>query len=171
MAEVITNPAGQEPTAGQEPQDKTFTQAELDAIVAKRLARATKGMPSDDELAAFRAWKDNQQTDQQRMNTLTQERDAAKTDLAAAQAKITQFERERLVMGKGVSAEDVDYIVFKAAQLVSDTKTFEQAADEVIKARQPQNKVVVNLGGSLQGSNAAKTSNDTMNALIRGARK
>lgn len=169
MAEENQNPAGQEPTAG-EP-EKTFTQAELETIVAKRLARATKGMPDEAELTEFRAWKDKQQTEQQRMNTLTQERDTARNDLAAAQAKVQQYEREKLMLSKGVSADDVDYYVFKAAQLVSDTKTFEQAADEFIAAHKPQNKVVLNLGGSLQPGGKSETANDAMNALIRGARK
>ena len=153
--------------------EKTFTQAEVDAIITRRLAKEKKGMPDEAELTAFRAWKDSQQTEQQRMNTITQERDTAKSDLAAAQAKIEQYERERLMLSKGVAAEDVDYYVFKAAKLVSDSKTFEQAADEVIKTRQTQNssRLVVNLGGSLQGGTGEKTSNDVMNALIRGARK
>lgn len=152
--------------------EKTFTQAEVDAIITRRLAKEKKGMPDEAELTAFRAWKDSQQTEQQRMNTITQERDTAKSDLAAAQAKIEQYEREKLMLKKGVPAEDVDYYVFKAGKLVSDSKTFEQAADEVIKARQPQsNRLVVNLGGSLQGGGGEKTSNDAMNALIRGARK
>lgn len=169
MAEENINTPGAE-GEGNQP-EKTFTQAELDAIVAKRLARATKGMPDETELTAFRAWKDSQQTEQQRMNALTQERDTAKTELAQAQAKVQQYEREKLVLSKGVPTEDVDYYVFKAAQLVSDTKTFEQAADEFIAAHKPQSKVVVNLGGSLQPGASAKNVNDAMNALIRGARK
>lgn len=171
MAEDNANPVQQqEPTAGNQ-QEKTFTQAEVDTIVARRLAKAQKGMPDEAELTAFRTWKDSQQTEQQRMNTLTTERDTARTELAAALAKVEQYEREKVLLAKGVSAEDVDYYAFKAAQLVSDTKTFEQAADEIIKARQPQSKVVVNLGGSLQGGSAPKNDNDMMNALIRGARK
>ena len=172
MAEPVVNPQGAEPTPAANPaQEKTFTQAELDAIVGKRVSKAMKGMPDETELADFRKWKESQQTEAQRLNELTKERDTAKTDLAAALAKIEQYEHEKFLLSKGVNAADVDYYAFKAAQLVSDTKTFEQAADEVIKARQPQKTVVVDLGGSLQGGPAAKNANDTMNALIRGARK
>ncbi len=166
MAEEQQNQEQQE-----QQQEKTFTQAELDAIVGRRVAKATKGMPSAEELAAFQAWKTSQRTEQQRMNTLTQERDTAVTNLAAAQAQIEQFQRERYVLSKGVSAEDADYYVFKAAKLVSDTKTFEQAADEVIQTRKPTGTARVDLGGSLAGSNKESTPNDVMNALIRGAGK
>ena len=162
-----------QPAAPEQQQEKTFTQAELDAIVGRRVAKATKDMPTAEELAAFRAWKDSQQTEQQRMNTITQERDTARNDLAAANARLKQYERERYMIGQGVPAEDADYYVFKAAKLVSDTKTFEQAAAEVISARKPQtqNTVRVDFGGPLSGNSPKNTANDTMNALIRGARK
>lgn len=163
---TVTTPAPQEA-----PAEKTFTQTEVDTIVARRLAKAQKGLPTDEELTAFRAWKDSQQTEQQRLASITQERDTARVGLAAALAQVEQYQHEKVMMQKGVPADDIDYYVFKAEQLVSDTKTFEQAADEVINARRPQNKVVVNLGGSLQGNNAPKTASDMMNALIRGAGK
>ena len=150
--------------------EKTFTQADVDAIVAKRLAKATKGMPDEAELTAYRAWKNSQQTEQQRMNTLTQERDTARNDLAVASAKIQQYEREKILLAKGVPAEDVDYYAYKAGQLVNDTKTFEQAADEVISARKPQKETVrIDFGAPLQGGGTTKTANDMMNALIRVA--
>jgi len=159
------------PAQGEEKQEKTFTQEEVDAIVAKRLSRATKGMPTEEELTAFRTWKDSQQTEAQRLAAITQERDTAKNELRDALSRVEQYERERVMLAKGVSADDLDYYVFKAAKLVTDKKTFEQAADEVIAARNPQNKVVVDLGAPLHGSAQAKNTNDAMNALIRGARK
>ena len=55
MAEPNTNPNTAE--GGNE---ATFTQAEVDNIVAKRLARATKGMPTEEEMNAYKAWKANQ---------------------------------------------------------------------------------------------------------------
>lgn len=161
------NPNQQQPNPDQP--EKTFTQADVDAIVARRLAKAQKGMPDEAELSAFRTWKEQQQTDQQRMSTLTQERDSARTDLAAAQARIQQFEREKILIAKGVPAEDVDYYAFKAGALVSETKTFEQAVDEVLKTRPAQ--VKVDFGAPIGGGGAGKSPNEAMNALIRGARK
>lgn len=160
-----------ETTPGQQATEKTFTQAELDTIVAKRLAKAQKGMPSDEELTAFRAWKDSQQTERQRWDALKSERDTAKTELTAAQAKIEQYEREKLLLGKGVSADDVDYYAFKIGKLVTDSKSFEQAATEYFADHQPRGAVRVDLGGSLSGGGAPNTPNDMMNALIRRAGK
>ena len=173
MAEPINNTPqnGAEPAPAANPaQEKTFTQAEVDAIVGKRISKAMKGMPDETELSEYRKWKESQQTEAQRMTELTKERDTAKTDLAAALAKVEQYEHEKFLLSKGVSAEDVDYYAFKASQLVSDTKSFEQAADEIIKARQPK-KAVLDFGGPLQGNQMPKTESDMMNALIRGAIK
>lgn len=150
--------------------EKTFTQADVDAIVARRLAKAQKGMPDEKELTEFRAWKDSQQTEQQRMNELTTERDTARRDLEVANAKVLQYERERFMLTKGVPSEDVDYYVYKASQLVTDSKTFEQAAEEVLKVH-PSKTVRVDFGGSFVGGGAKTNPNDMMNALIRGAGK
>ena len=172
----MDNPETLQQTQQQEqqaqPQEKTFTQAEVDAIISRRLAKATKGMPDEAELNAFRAWKDSQLTEQQRWNTLTQERDTARNELKEARERAEQYERERYLLAKGVSADDVDYYAFKAGKLVSDSKTFEQAADEIINAHKTQETAVrVDFGGSLRGNPAPATPNDAMNALIRGAKK
>lgn len=168
MAEPITNPTpAQEPASTPE---KTFTQAEVDTIIGKRLAKAMKGMPDEAELTAFRAWKENQQTEQERVNTLTTERDTARTQLTAAQAELEQYKREKLLLSKGVPANDVDYYAFKIGKLVNDSKTFEQAAEDFFKENNT-GKVHVDLGAPLGGGSLNKTANEQMNALIRGALK
>lgn len=99
-----TNPANEPETTT----EKTFTQAEVDTLIGKRLAKAMKGMPDEAELNAFRAWKGNQQNEQQQLNTLTSERDAARNQLSAAQAELEQYKREKLLLSNGVDQNDVD---------------------------------------------------------------
>lgn len=82
-----------------------------------------------------------------------------------------QFEREKLLLGKGVPAEDVDYYVFKIGKLVTDTVDFEKAAEVYLKDNPPAGTVRVDLSAPLGGGQPAKTANETMNSLIRGARK
>lgn len=163
----------QQGTNGQPEQaaEKTFTQADVDAIVARRLSKAQKGMPSEDELTAFRTWKESQQTEQQRYDALKTERDTARSELTAAQAKIEQYEREKILTAKGVSADDIEYYSFKVGKMVTDSKSFEQAANEFFAENQPRTTARVDLAGSLTGGTAKKNPNDEMNALIRGARK
>lgn len=153
------------------PSEKTFTQAELDTIVGKRLAKAMKGMPAEEELTAFRAWKESQQTEKDRWDNLTKERDTARTELTAAQAELEQYRREKLLLGKGVSADDVDYYAFKISKLVTDTMDFEKAAESYLKDHPPAGTVQIDLSAPLGTGQPAKNENEMMNSLIRGARK
>ena len=172
MSEVIENntpntEGSPAPENNGAPAEKTFTQAELDTIVARRLAKAQKGMPSDEELTEFRAWKNSQQTEQEKWNALQSERDTAKKDLSEALAKIEQYEHERYLLSKGVNAEDVDYYAFKVAKLVNENKTFEEAADEFIAARKPnagqtENARRVDFGAPLNGGKPSMTVDEIM---------
>lgn len=168
MSEPINNP-NPAPNPESAP-EKTFTQAEVDTLIGKRLAKAMRGMPSEDELSAYRAWKENQQTEKEKLDNLTRERDEGKTALTAAQAELEQLKREKLLLNKGIPAEDVDYYAFKIGKLVSDSKTFEQAAEEFLKDSGPSH-VRIDMAAQLGGGGDKVTANDTMNALIRGARK
>ena len=164
-------PAPAPATAPETAPEKTFTQAEVDSIVGKRIAKAMKGMPGEEELTAFRTWKESQQTEKERWATLAKERDESRTALAEAQAKVEQFEREKFLLGKGVPAEDVDYYAFKIGKLVTDTTDFQKAAEGYLKDNPPAGTVQVDLAAPLGGGKPAKTENETMNSLIRGARK
>ena len=117
MSEPISNPnpaPESTPTPAPEPApERTFTQAEVDSMVSRRLAKAMKGMPGEEELTAFRAWKEGQQSEQEKWDTLTRERDESRTALTAAQAELEQYRREKLLLGKGVNPDDVDYYAFK----------------------------------------------------------
>lgn len=157
-------------TTATEP-EKTFTQADVDALIQKRLDRERKKYPTEEELTAFRAWKGSQQTEKEKIATLTSERDTARTSLADAEAKLEQYEREKFLTSKGVPSDDLDYYAFKIGKLVTDKKSFESAAEEFLKDNAP-NKVRVDMTAPLdRGKTAATTANDAMNALIRGAFK
>lgn len=151
-------------------QEKTFTQADVDALIQKRLDRERKKMPSEDELTAFRTWKESQQTEQDRWNTLTNERDTARSQLSAVQAELEQHKREKLLLSKGVSIDDVDYYAFKIGKLVTDSVSFEQAAEQFLTERKP-GTVRVDFSAPVGGGGKTRTANERMNALIRGALK
>ncbi len=175
MSEPISNPnptPAANPASVPEPApEKTFTQAEVDSTVGKAIARVMKGMPGKEELTAFRAWKESQQTEKERWDTLTKERDTAKTKLTAAQAELEQLKREKLLLNKGVPAEDVDYYAFKIGKLVTDTVDFEKAAEKFLEEQKPSGSMRVDFGAPLGGGQGGATPNEQMNNLIRGFRK
>lgn len=153
-------------------QEKTFTQEEVDNLIGRRLAKAMKGMPDAEELAAFRTWKNGQSNASENAGKMQEELERSKKELATAMAEVEQYKREKLLLDKGVPARDTDYYAFKIGKLVTDKKTFEQAADEYLNGNQGATGTVrVNMAAQLGGAGKAPTANDTMNALIRGARK
>ena len=151
-----------------ETQEKTFTQSEVDALVQRRLERERKKYPNEEELSAFRSWKDSQQTEQERWNNLTKERDESKTALSAAQAELEQLKREKYVASKGLSGEEAEFIAFKAGKMVDDKTTFEQAVDTLTAERK---KTTFDWTAPVGEGSKKTNANDAMNALIRGAFK
>ncbi len=172
MAEPIIQEKDITPAPAPEPApERTFTQAEMDSIIGKRLAKAMKGMPGEEELTAFRAWKQSQQTENEKMDALQRERDESAAALTAAQAELEQYKREKYLLSKGVNGEDVDYYAFKIGKLVSDELTFEKAAEQYLKEHPAAGGMRVDTAAPLSGGKPGLTPNEQMNSLIRGARQ
>lgn len=158
---VVTDPVPA-PTPAPTPQLRTFTQEQLDAIIARERTKATKGMFTADQMAA----KDTS------ISTLTTERDNAKAENARLQAELDGLKNEKFLVSKGVPADMVDFYAFKIGKLVTDKKTFEQAAEEYIKDNPPANTVRMSTGGGVNngGGSAPQKPNDIMNAIFRSAK-
>lgn len=124
------SPQGEKGVSTNEGAEKTFTQKELDSIVKERLERERKGMPTKDELKAFKAWQDSQKTAEQ----LSAEKvTAAENGKAEAEKRAEAAEARCTAYSKGVKSEAVDDVIALAMAKVGDDKTVEQAIDEVIK--------------------------------------
>lgn len=149
-------------------QEKTFTQADVDTLIKNRLDRERKKYPTDEEMTAFHAWKDSQQTEQERWNKLQGEKDTLSAKLTAAESEQDNLKRELYVLKKGLSGEDSEFIAFKAGKMVDDKTTFEQAVDALIAE---QKKTTFDWTAPVGGGSAKTGENDVMNALIRGALK
>ena len=109
---------------------KTFTQDEVNDLIKARLERERKGQPTKDELAAFRAWQDEQKTAEQKQEEAVK----AQADRAdAAEKKAAALEAKLLAASKGVSPEAADDVVALASLKVSEETPLETAIDEVLK--------------------------------------
>ena len=149
--------------AGSGAEERTFTQAQINAIVAREKTKATKGLVSAEDMAAKDAT----------IATLTSERDTARADLQKAQDELESFKREKILTGKGVPAEDVEFYSFKIAKLVNEDTTFEQSTDMVLAQYPPRasHATRISTGGSLAGGtpHRAETPNEKINKMLRGA--
>lgn len=151
--------------------EKQFTQADLDRVVSKRLAEERSKYPTKEEMDGYRAYKASQQTDAEKLATITTERDTAKSDLAKANGEITKLNHKLFLLSKGVPADDVEYHDFKISQLVTDTEDYETVAKKYLKDKVKPSGVRVDMGGGFGGGAPAPTGNSAMNAFIRGSRK
>lgn len=168
MSEPNTN-TNLNPTNEPEPSSaKTFTQEEVDAMIGKRLAMAMKGIPSKEEITAYRTWKDSQQTEQERQAKRDKELADSKTALTAAQTELEQVKRDKYVLSKGLTGDDAEFIAFKALKMVDDKTTFEQAVDKLTENRQ---RVKFDWTAPAGGGEKKAEINAAMNSLIRGALK
>lgn len=154
----------------QEEAEKMFTQADLDALIGRRLAEERKKYPTADELNAFNAWKASQKTDADKLAAVTSERDSANNKYAEAQNEILKLKHERYLLDKGIPADDLDYYEFKISKNVTDAVTFEKAAEDFIKENK-RTGVRIDTAGPVGGKGGKATPAEQMNALIRGARK
>lgn len=166
MSEPINNPTPA--PAPEATPEKTFTQAEVDTLIGKRLAKAMKGMPSEEELTAYRSWKEGQADEKERWEKLTGERDTLSGKLTAAEIERDQLRRDLYVLKKGLTGEEAEFIAFKAGKMVNDKTTFEQAVDALTAER---NKTTFDWTAPVGGGSTKTGENDVMNALIRGALK
>ena len=108
---------------------KTFTQAELDAIVKQRLERQAKGQPSKEEMDAFRKWQDSQKTAEQ----LSAEKiSAAENGKAEAERRAQAAEAKCIAFSKGVSNDAVEDVIALAMNKVDDNTPIDKAIEAVI---------------------------------------
>ena len=165
MAEE-TNVQGTGSTAPE--QEKTFTQADVDKMIQSRLDRERKKYPSEEEITAYRTWKDSQQTEQERQAKQAKDLADSKAALIASQAEVEQLRRDKYVLSKGLTGEDAEFIAFKAMKMVDDKTTFEQAVDALTANRK---KATFDWTAPAGGGNKETNVNSVMNALIRGGRR
>lgn len=86
---------------------KAEAQKIADAMVAKKM----KGMPTKEELKAFKDWQESQKTEAQKQA----EKDA---EYAQKDTTISELQKENAVLKAGVKdAEDIDYILFKVGKM------------------------------------------------------
>lgn len=106
--------------------EKTFTQSELDAAIAKE----RENIPSADELKAFNDWKESQKTEQEKTAEKIRLAQEAQT---SAEKKASDLEAKFTAVSKGVKPEAVDDVIALAKNKVTDTVTLDQAIDSVIE--------------------------------------
>ena len=100
-----------------------------DAIVAKKL----KGMPTKEELAAFKAWQAQQKPPEDPAAK-------AQAEVAKLQEKVAAYERKEQVASAGVNPAYAEFVAFEAGKGVTDGVDFSTALKAYLE-KNPQYKV------------------------------
>ena len=152
-----------------------YTYEQLDEVATARANKAEraaianylrgKGMSEEDITTAIEDFKEKKKANQPDVSKITQERDDALKRLA-------DYENEKVLIGKGVRTEDIDYVSFKVSQLVTDKKDFKTAAEEYLKENPRYVGKTYQVATGVSSGNAggtAENKNEHINNMIRNA--
>lgn len=153
-----------------------YTYEQLEEVASARASKAErhaitdylrrKGMSEEDITSAIDDYKAKRKASQPDISKIEKERDDAL-------GKVEQFENEKILVKKGVRADDLDYVSFKVRQLVTDKKNFESAADEYLKENPRyaggSHPYKVSTGVSSGNAGGTETKNEQINNMIRDA--
>lgn len=151
-------------------QEKTFTQAELNSIIEDRLAKARKNIPSKEELQQYNEWKENQKTEQEKINEKINQ---LQTSNGTLTNENSQLKAQLEVLNSNAKKEFVRFVTSEVLAMVNETTDLKTAiknykkdnpqyfGDTVIK--KTQTSPSLNNGGD-----KPQTTNDIMNSILRG---
>lgn len=124
----------------------------------------SQGMTEDEITTAIHDFKTKRQANQPNVSQIEKERDTYKN-------QVEQMQNEKILTGKGVKAEDLEYVMFKINQLVDDKTDFKKAADKFLKEnpRFTGKTYRVSTGTQSRGNDGGVDGNDFINAAIRRA--
>ena len=134
--------------------------------MAEEISNQTEDTQETEEQDEFRKWKEEHapKDEATRIREAETERDSAQTELEMSR-------RENLLLRMGVSADDVDYYVYKITKDVKDDEEFSDAAKRYLKDHnKSRSSVRMDTGVRLNDKAGKKTANETMNELLRSAR-
>lgn len=152
----------------------TYSYEQAEAIANARATQAeraalanyfrSQGMTEEEITTAINDFKAKKQASQPNVSEIEKDRDRYKT-------QVEQMQNEKILTGKGVRAEDLDYVMFKVNQLVNDKTDFKKAAETFLKEnpRFTGQTYRVSTGTQSRGNDSGGNGNDFINAAIRRA--
>lgn len=151
----------------------TFEQAEEIATARAQRAEAAAlksyfeqhGLSEDEVKRAMDDYKTNKEKNKPNISAVELERDKYKTEFE-------QLKNTGILRDKGVKPDDLDYVLFKVNQKVTDKLPFDKAAAEFLKENPRfagQTSYKVTTSTHTGGAGASEDTNDYINNAIRMA--
>lgn len=124
--------------SGNKPQDKVFTQAEVNALMAKEKEQGRKAILKElgvgdiknakDALDKYKEYLESQKSDLQKAQDLAAE---AEKNRKASEDELLKTKQKLAAITAGCPPEKVDDIVILAQSRMNDKTTFEQAIEQI----------------------------------------
>lgn len=153
----------------------TYTYQQAEEIATARAQRAEQaalksffqqqGMSESEVTAALQRFKEDREKNKPNLSAVEQERDTYKQ-------QVEQMNNEKVLSGKGVKAEDLDYVMFKISKLVDDKTDFTKAAEKFLKENPKftgAGVYKVSASTSTETQGAGGNLNNSINNAIRAA--
>ncbi len=105
-------------------------QLQAQKIADAMLAKKMKGMPSKEELKAFREWQENQPITGSQENKEQQE---LQNELKRLRNENTQYKNKSAALANKVMPQFADYIVFEVCRNMGDSDDFETLLKDYLK--------------------------------------
>lgn len=123
-----------------------------------------QGMSETDVNQALTDFKANKEKQKPNVSLIEQERDSALKELS-------QIKNTNVLRDKGVKAEDLDYVLFKVNQSVTDKLPFDKAAEAFLKENQrfTGQTYRVTTSAPAGGTGSSQDTNGSINNAIRMA--
>ena len=169
------NGSGSQANSGGAPGGATYSYKQAEQLATARAENASRnalakyfesqGMTQEEIASAIADFKAKKSSQHPEVSKAEQERDEAL-------AKVAEMENLNYLRDRGVRADDLDYVLFKASRRVDDKTDFKKAADAFLKENPRftgKGYRVVSTSAPDGGSGRSQTVNDSINAAIRSA--
>lgn len=153
--------------------EKTYTQQDIDNSFNAGVKKAKTDWQKDEKYKEFLEWKKQSQSNDDKINELTQNNTNLTNEKAGLERQIAMLEAQIQVNNSDVKKEFAKFVTSEVFEMVNDTTDFETALKRY-KKDNPQYfgemqikkiQTAPNLNGGIAQSN---TINDYFNNLIRG---
>ncbi len=122
---VITTETEEEKNT--QPEVKTFTQEEVDALIQKAKAQEKKKRPKKEEWEKFQAWKKEQEPEE---NVEVLE---LKKQLEEKDRELQMTRNRETLIKQGIDIKYLDYVNFEVSKMVDEDTDFETAMTTYLK--------------------------------------
>lgn len=156
--------------------EKTYTQQDIDNSFNAGVKKAKTEWQKDEKYKEFLDWKKQNQTENDKINELTQNNNELANANADLSKQVKLLEAQIQVNNSDVKKEFAKFVTSEVFELVNDTTDFETALKK-FKKENPQYfgemqikkvQTAPNLNG---GATQPNTTNSIMNSLIRSVRE